>query len=393
MSSGRRKFIPMLTNYGPPMLSVIILLACFSEMVYDWADFASYFIGMPDLFCSILGLSTPVLALSMRPLSSIGKKSVQSMHWAFVACRVACILLHVCLVLTMIHLLVVIPCSLVEADYTLLGMALSTLALCSCYVLVWYRWYQRCWYERPIMAYNESLYGSTVFVSVPVFKCCGHFVLVVRNRKYELRLDAQSPIFNQRSLRLGEMDEIRRQFGHDWFIVGWTKKSDHEIRIAFMEAITTFGTYDRMHNNCRHFLQHGSWRILDATSTWHKYFLESRPVFVTLYSIWIFMHREIYRWIWTRWYGPGWENHSDVEYQRIVKVTIAQTKIPQLHQNKDIQLLYFASIYLGTGLVGVYSAILMINTGWAYQTADRIFLLSELLSVLGCIFVWCYALI
>ncbi|KAH7931408.1 hypothetical protein BV22DRAFT_1124317 [Leucogyrophana mollusca] len=383
-------------NYAPTALAVIGFVAYLSGLAYDWINFASYSIGASGVLSVVLAFFTFVVAVSGRSPESIGE-AVYSVGWAVTVCRTACILWHSSLVLLLVHLLAVLPIAFVNADYMMFGMALNTASLCSCYILVWYRWYWSCWYEKAVIAQNEKLYGSTVFVSVPVFKCCGHFVLVVRDHKYELRLNATAanrPIFNQRPLRPGEMNEIREQFGHDWFIVGWTRRKDSEIQVAFADAIQSFGVYDRLYNNCRHFLQHGSWRILDTTSSWHRDFLESRPIFVTLYSIWVFMHREFYRWMWARRFGPGWEDRSVAEYEETVKGNDEgghRTGAENQVQDVQVRLLHCGSVCLGIGLLGALAAIIMLTQGISYDTTDLIFVMSEMLSVIGCLLIWWYA--
>ncbi|KAH7920334.1 hypothetical protein BV22DRAFT_1039956 [Leucogyrophana mollusca] len=66
----------------------------------------------------------------------------------------------------------------------------------------------------------------------------------------------------------------------------------------------------RTRNNCRHFLQSGCWSILDSTSMWHEDMLmvgAGLDVVVPKMGMmmWRSIQRDLYRWIWTYWYGPG----------------------------------------------------------------------------------------
>lgn len=148
-------------------------------------------------------------------------------------------------------------------------------------------------------------YGTTVFVSAPVFKTFGHFALIIRDHKYDMTLNARTAVFKDRPLEPGEADKIRNQSGNGWFIVGWTNRSHEEIKAVFKEINETFGTYDVIDNNCRHFLQRGCQQILTSTTIMHKEFLDGKPGFVLFYMIWVSAYRDFYRWIWEIYYGQG----------------------------------------------------------------------------------------
>lgn len=165
----------------------------------------------------------------------------------------------------------------------------------------------------PCSDYSGRRYGHTVYVSIPVFKLCGHFVLIVDEHKYELRLDSSTrhrPIFSERPLHPGEAEKIRSSFGHHWFVVGWTHRQHRDIQAIFNGVMNEFGLYDRIHNNCRHFLQVGCYTILDATAVWHEDMLLVSPAtfwFLPKMSImlWRAMLREFFRWACAYLWGPG----------------------------------------------------------------------------------------
>lgn len=92
---------------------------------------------------------------------------------------------------------------------------------------------------------------------MPVFKLCGHFALVVENWKYELRLRrSQVAVFNSRRLMAEELRSFREaEFDYTWIIIGWTRFSHEELAIHFRTVLEGFGLYERLSNNCRHFLR------------------------------------------------------------------------------------------------------------------------------------------
>ncbi|KIJ65774.1 hypothetical protein HYDPIDRAFT_27007 [Hydnomerulius pinastri MD-312] len=235
-------------------------------------------------------------------------------------CRAACILWHLFFALLLVLFVILVPTQIIRENY--LAVALLFTVICGwCYfIFSSYQWYVRCWYEKAIIAQNEQIYGPTIYVSIPVFKLCGHFILVIRDHKYELRLDASTrnrPVFRERPLSLKESEDIRNAFGHNWFVVGWTQRTDDQIKATFTDVIESFGLYHRLRNNCRHFLQSGTMSILDSAATWHEDMLlvgSSLDIAIPKMTLmmWRSMQRDLYRWYWARRYGPGESQQADI---------------------------------------------------------------------------------
>jgi hypothetical protein len=108
-------------------------------------------------------------------------------------------------------------------------------------------------------------------LSVPALKAFGHAAVIIRNRKYELRLDRSTnrrPVFQEQELTHENAQKIRTSFGNRWIIIGETKMTDDEIRNTFNQVINQFGPYDTIHNNCRHFVYYGCASIIPSSRTW-----------------------------------------------------------------------------------------------------------------------------
>jgi hypothetical protein len=104
-----------------------------------------------------------------------------------------------------------------------------------------------------------------VVLSIPTYKVLGHVVVIIRNGKYELRLDRSTnnrPMFNEEELTPEIVREVRKCPGHRWLIIGETQMTDGDISRAFDEVINGFGTYHTVWNNCHHFVMRGCDRIL-----------------------------------------------------------------------------------------------------------------------------------
>lgn len=101
--------------------------------------------------------------------------------------------------------------------------------------------------------------GSSVYVSVPLFKTCGHFSVVVDNHKYELRLAGSGdpvPIYHSRVLQEEERSHFEdATFTFQWMHVGWTHFTHEERETRLRAVMDGFGPYNLFRNNCRHFVQ------------------------------------------------------------------------------------------------------------------------------------------
>ncbi|KIK57340.1 hypothetical protein GYMLUDRAFT_755329 [Collybiopsis luxurians FD-317 M1] len=173
--------------------------------------------------------------------------------------------------------------------------------------------------------FYSSRYGEPVLVSIPVFKLCGHFVLYTTTHKYELRLDRTSnfrPYFLHRPLTPTEISQTSDSLNansprYHYFVSGWTHRTHTDIVRTFNEAITHFGSYNRLTNNCRTFLQSGCGSVVQTISVWHEDMLMVDPGHVLLLGLMAVMMyramlRELCRWVWCVKWGPDWE--STVQY-------------------------------------------------------------------------------
>ncbi|KAJ6534099.1 hypothetical protein B0H19DRAFT_1080600 [Mycena capillaripes] len=78
---------------------------------------------------------------------------------------------------------------------------------------------------------------------------------------------------------------------------------------VFNAAIREFGTYNRLTNNCRTFLQWGCMGILDLTSDLGAPLLFGQMAVMMYRSI----LREFCRWFWSVRWGPDWESSVHFE--------------------------------------------------------------------------------
>ncbi|KAE9383683.1 hypothetical protein BT96DRAFT_724445 [Gymnopus androsaceus JB14] len=114
--------------------------------------------------------------------------------------------------------------------------------------------------------------ASQSWYPIPVFKLCGHFVLYTTTHRYELRLDRTTgfrPYFLHRPSQ-DNKELLNSSPRYHLFVCGWTDHTHEEIVRVFHEAITCFGEYNRITNNCRTFLQLGCAYILRTPSAWHE---------------------------------------------------------------------------------------------------------------------------
>lgn len=147
---------------------------------------------------------------------------------------------------------------------------------------------------------------------MPIFKFCGHFVLLIDGHKYELRLDAVSgrPLFNDRPLSRHEEDLISNTILNHIVLAGWTRKEPRAIRGIFQDLANNFGPYHRIDNNCRHFLQEGCLDVLDVMCRWDENMLlvgteDLLLIPKMVVMMWRAMSREFFRFIWGQMWGPG----------------------------------------------------------------------------------------
>ncbi|KAF9228281.1 hypothetical protein BS17DRAFT_773407 [Gyrodon lividus] len=323
-SLGRR-----VVNYAPSALIVLGFVLYPTVVGYLWIDAAFSLVGswvcLPIAFVGIIALALAVILKSLPTRQDVRSSSsdlvaAESRRHRLGAsivtvCRAACVLWHLFLVLLLVLSIIIVPIEIINGDFLMLSLLFSVTCGWCYFIFSSYQWYIRCWYEKAIITQNEGMYGSTIFVSIPVFKLCGHFILVIRDRKYELRLDRSTnncPVFREREIAPMEGEDIRNTFGHHWFIVGWTKRTDNQIKAAFTDVIESFGVYNRLHNNCRHFLQSGTMSILESTSIWHEDMLmvgasNDLTVIKMVIMMWRSIQKDLYRWYWTCRYGPDWE--------------------------------------------------------------------------------------
>ncbi|KAJ7204533.1 hypothetical protein C8J57DRAFT_1407153 [Mycena rebaudengoi] len=287
-----------LINYAPSILIIISMLLVPG----------SYYVGIWGYFP--LALLTAIL-----PADTITK-----------ICRVACILFHFGLfsalwnsVVLAVGLVYNSPKSETSPHAQGFLRAMTTLGL----LFLIRGAYYNCranYYEKAIMRANTERYGHPVLVCIPVFKVCGHFVLYTSTHKYELRLDRTTsfrPYFLHRPLGSFEQSSDAASPKYHLCICGWTSCTHGEIVQVFNAAIREFGTYNRLTNNCRTFLQWGCMGILDRT-VWHQDMLfQQIEVPFLLVRMALLMYRSILRefcrWFWSVRWGPDWE--SSIRYE------------------------------------------------------------------------------
>ncbi|KAH7908390.1 hypothetical protein BJ138DRAFT_358286 [Hygrophoropsis aurantiaca] len=303
----------VIVNYAPSVLIFLALVILPAALICRFTVQLFGFVGIWGyllIFVAFGPTTMGFLLFQCRPCV------LRSASWKVVACRTVWLLLHNVLLLALLVTVAWIPIHTNGgAWFLVLGDLLFLCVECYSIFCSW-KWYKRCWYERVIISQNEELYGHTVFVSSPVIKLCGHYVIIIRDHKYELRLDAHTgnrPVFKGRSLQPSELEELRNAPGTYWSIIGWTRHEDVEVQAVFRDVIQRFGVYHRLHNNCRHFIHDGCANILTEHSEDDGVLivgsLDYTP-FLMIWLIWRSTSREIYRWGWTQWYGPEWESLS-----------------------------------------------------------------------------------
>jgi len=149
---------------------------------------------------------------------------------------------------------------------------------------------------------------------VPIFKFCGHFVVIIGDYKYELGLDANSnrPFSRHKRLEPREMKALRYSFSHFWSIHGWTSEDHEAIASHFAEVVNQFGPYHLLYNNCRHFLYVSLRSLPPVLALPSDIVLLNPNPLMTLFSglqsamtLWRHVQRDLYRWIWKCMWGPG----------------------------------------------------------------------------------------
>ncbi|KAJ7247762.1 hypothetical protein C8J57DRAFT_1358924, partial [Mycena rebaudengoi] len=317
-----------LINYAPSILIVISMLLVPGPIAYLWCQHGSYYVGIWGYFplallTAILCIYTPFLYWtcssnlhSLKPADTITK-----------ICRVACILFHFGLfsafwnsIVLAVGLVYNPPESETSPHAKGFLCAMTTLGL----LFLIRGAYYNCrvnYYEKAIMRANAERYGNPVLVCIPVFKVCGHFVLYTSTHKYELRLDRTTsfkPYFLHRPFGPFEQSSDAASPKYHLCICGWTSCTHGEIVQVFNAAIREFGTYNRLTNNCRTFLQWGCMGILDLTSVWHQDMLFQQievPFLLARMALLMYRSilREFCRWFWSIRWGPDWE--SSVRYE------------------------------------------------------------------------------
>ncbi|KAH7921277.1 hypothetical protein BV22DRAFT_1198312 [Leucogyrophana mollusca] len=306
----------VIVNYVPSVLIFLGFIILPAALVCRWTGQLFDFVGNWGYLPIFVAFGPTTLGFLLLHCRA---RVLHSASWKTVARRTGWLLLHNVMLLALFITVPWIPIHIIHIKVTgwpILLFDLIFLSLeCYCLLCSW-TWYRRCWYEKVIVSQNEELYGHTVFVSSPVLKLCGHYVIIIRDHKYELRLEASTgnrPVFKDRLLQPGESEELRNAPGAHWSIVGWTRHEDAEVQAGFNEVIEKFGVYHRLRNNCRHFLHDGCSDILavhaedDMVMTAGTLDLSA---LVLLWLTWKSTSRELYRWGWTQWYGPEWESHA-----------------------------------------------------------------------------------
>ncbi|KAJ6452219.1 hypothetical protein C8R45DRAFT_1040923 [Mycena sanguinolenta] len=295
-----------------------------------WAYFPLIFItSILGIYISFLYWTCSSNLRALEPADTITK-----------ICRVACILFHVLLLvsfsnsgLIMVALAVFGPFETKTNARLRFKIAVLIVNMVGTLTAMYwtYSTCQRTYYEKVIMRTNAQKYGDPVLVCIPVFKLCGHFVLYTSTHKYELRLERTTyfrPYFLHRPLLPSEQDfNLHVPQKYHLFICGWTSRTHEDIVGIFNAAIREFGTYNRLTNNCRTFLQRGCMGILDLTSVWHEDLLhgldparnfgawEILPLAIWQMAtlIYRFMLRDLCRWVFSWQWGRDWE--SRVRYE------------------------------------------------------------------------------
>ncbi|RDB17067.1 hypothetical protein Hypma_001941 [Hypsizygus marmoreus] len=310
-------------NYSPTIVMALVLVIYPVCGGYLWTNLCIGYLGAwgfaPIAAVSFVTIVVFGIIIRRRPsrarYSSSFPEDPTELFIRY-SCRIITVIAHMLSVTIALQCLIMVAVIIQRGEswWVVLSMLITFLGSLW-YLRLFYFWYWRCRYESFVLAQNAEMYGNPVFVSIPIFKFCGHFVLLIAGHKYELRLDAGCgrPLFNDRPLQPDEEESICNTVRNHIVIVGWTRKEPRDIRIIFQRLADNFGAYHRIKNNCRHFLQFGCLDLLDVGARWDENMLlvgtdNFMLVPKTMIMMWRAMSRELFRFVWTRFWGPDWES-------------------------------------------------------------------------------------